>query len=132
MFKRKDIKKLSIIFDCEEKDVRSALTFSTKSLKSSDVNPYSVARVFSIFADMLSKSSVKRPKINYPDFNMRSDAIKKYRRDIVDLYDDNVSDPSFGYGSIAKHLEEKYGVKVSRQTIKTYVEKFEEWKSSNV
>lgn len=129
MFKRNDLKKLSVVFDCEEKNVKDALHAATKYLSSSPVNSYSVARSMSILADKLSKAKKNEPEINYPNFGMRSDAIKKYRRTIIDLYYDNYNDLNFGYGSIAKHLKDEHRVIVSRQTVKTYIDKFEKWRS---
>jgi len=125
MFKRKDVKKLSIIFNCEEKDVASAIHAATKYLKGTHVNTYSVARCMSILGDKLSKAVKNSPEVIYPDFGMRSDAVKKYRKDIIDLYYDHYSDLSYGFGSIAQEIYDRYRCKVSRQTIKTYIDKFE-------
>ncbi|MCK9492532.1 MAG: hypothetical protein M0Q24_10625 [Sulfurimonas sp.] len=126
-FKRNDVRRLSNIFSCSEKDVQSTLYMCTSYLKENSINTYTVARCISIVADKLQKAQKNNLGLEYPDFDMKHSAIRKYRVDIIDLYNKAIG-TSQGWGWIALELKRLYNIKVSRQTIRTYILKYEEWK----
>ena len=126
-FKRNDVKRLSNIFDCSEQDVQSALYMCNAYLKQNDINTYTVARCISIAADKLQKAKKQSDVIMYPDFDMKHIAIKKYRANIVELYYSS-NGTSKGWGWISSELKRVHNIKVSRQTIRAYIIKYEGWK----
>ena len=125
-FKRNDVRRLASIFDCEEKQVQSALHATSYFLKKNGVNSYTVARSISIFADKLNRSQ-KTLEVAFPTFGMRHKAIY-HRAEIIDLYHEYYT-TNKGWGSIAKEIKRLYKIDVSRQTIKKYVENWINWKS---
>jgi len=126
-FKRNDIKRISNVFECSENDVKSALYMCSAYLKKNSINTYTVTRSISIIIDKLQKINIKNTAIEYPDFSMKHIAIRKYRADIVALYSNNIGNEK-GWGWIALELKRLHNVKVSRQTIRTYILKYQEWK----
>jgi len=126
-FKRNDIKRLSNIFECSEKDVQSAIYMCSSYLKQNDINTYTVARGISIVADKLQKSKKVSDIVEYPDFDMKHNAVRRYRANIVDLYNQTIGTEK-GWGWIASELKNMHNIKVSRQTIRTYILKYENWR----
>ncbi len=126
-FKKNDIKRLSNIFECSEKAVHSAIYMCNSYLRQNKINTYTVARAVSILSDKLQKATKKRDVVEYPDFEMKHQAIRKYRIQIVELYYQTIG-TSKGWGWISTELKRLHNIKVSRQTIRAYILKYEEWK----
>ncbi|MFT7005128.1 MAG: 5S rRNA maturation endonuclease (ribonuclease M5) [Sulfurimonas sp.] len=126
-FKRNDIKRLCNIFDCSEQNVQSALYMASSYLKQNNINTYTVARCVSILSDKLQKAQKQSDVIEYPDFDMKHETIRKYRADIVSLYNQTIGTEK-GWGYIASELKNKHNIKVSRQTVRAYILKYENWR----
>jgi len=130
-FKRNDIKRIANAFDCSQKDVQSAIYVGIKYLKNNTINTYTVARHMSIIVDKLQKANHKE-SITYPDFGMKHNAIRKHRAEIIELYYSNVMVPNRGWGWIASEIKRMHNVKVSRQTVRLYILKYQEWKECQI
>ena len=126
-FKRNDVRRLSNIFSCNEKDVQSALYMCSTYLKQNSINTYTVARCISIAADKLQKAQKQSDVVEYPDFNMKHNVIRKYKADIVELYYSTIGTTK-GWGWITSELRKRHNIKVSRQTVRAYLLKYKEWK----
>ena len=126
-FKRNDIKRIANAFECEQKNVQDFLYMSLSYLRKNNLNTYTLARAVSILIDKLQ--NVKKDDLDevLPDFGMKHIAIKRYRQEIIVLYYQTVG-TSNGWGWIAKELQLQHNVKISRQTIKTYVARYLDWK----
>lgn len=126
-FKRNDIRRISNVLSCSQDDVKSSLYAGNSYLKKNQVNTYTVARCISIILDKLQKSTKNKNVIEYPDFDMKHIGIKRYRSDIVALYYESVGTEK-GWGWIAKRLQEIHKIDITRQTVRTYIQRYEEWK----
>lgn len=126
-FKKNDIRRISNVFSCSENEVKEVIYMSTSYLKKNIVNTYTTARTISIVIDKLQRATKKKDVIKYPDFNMKHSAIKKHRADIVVLYEKTIGTEK-GWGWVSSELKSLYNIVVSRQTIRTYILKYQEWK----
>ncbi|WP_345993970.1 hypothetical protein [Sulfurimonas sp. HSL-1716] len=64
--------------------------------------------------------------VEYPDFDMKHIVVRKYRADIVELYNSTIGTLK-GWGWITAELQRLHNIKVSRQTIRAYIQKYQEW-----
>ncbi len=126
-FKRNDIKRIANAFEVEQKNVQASLYMSLSYLRKNNLNTYTLARAVSILIDKLQNAKKNNSHENLPDFQMKHIAIRRYRQEIIGLYYQTVG-TSNGWGWIAKELQLQHNVKISRQTIKTYITKYQEWK----
>lgn len=126
-FKRNDIKRIANAFEVDQKNVQDYLYMSLSYLRKNNLNTYTLARAVSILIDKLQNVKKNNSHENFPDFGMKHIAIKRYRQEIIELYYQTIG-KSNGWGWIAKELQIQHNVKISRQTIKTYVTRYLEWK----
>jgi len=126
-FKRNDIKRIANAFECEQKNVQNCLYMSLSYLQNNHLNTYTLARAVSILIDKLQNIKKNNSHDELPHFEMKHIAVRRYRKEIVELYYETVGTVN-GWGWIAFELKRIHNIKVSRQTIKTYITHYLEWK----